>query len=381
MEIKMLKLEELKPYENNPRFNDNAVEYVAKSIKEFGFKVPIIIDKNNEIVAGHTRYKASLKLGLNEVPCIIADDLNEEQIKAFRLADNKVSEQATWNYDLLDIELDDIDLSDFDFDMKDFGFDYNNSEEIEEEIEIEEDEIPEIPEEPKSKLGDIYQLGEHRLMCGSALNKEEVERLLNGNKCELTFTDPPYQLETQGGGILKNANSMKQIKENGVDEFNPQELIMFSDTNIYCHNKPLIKKYIELAESNNKPYDLCFYKKTNTIPNYKGHMMTDCEYIAIIGNQDPNKGLEKEMYSKCYIGKKDNDNELSYSKPIELCAKYIKLYGKKNILDLFGGSGSTLIACEQLNKKCYMMELDPRYVDVIIERWENFTGEKAVKLN
>ena len=253
MEIKMLKLEELKPYENNPRFNDNAVEYVAKSIKEFGFKVPIIIDKNNEIVAGHTRYKASLKLGLNEVPCIIADDLNEEQIKAFRLADNKVSEQATWNYDLLDIELDDIDLSDFDFDMKDFGFDYNNSEEIEEEIEIEEDEIPEIPEEPKSKLGDIYQLGEHRLMCGSALNKEEVERLLNGNKCELTFTDPPYQLETQGGGILKNANSMKQIKENGVDEFNPQELIMFSDTNIYCHNKPLIKKYIELAESNNKP--------------------------------------------------------------------------------------------------------------------------------
>ena len=159
---------------------------------------------------------------------------------------------------------------------------------------------------------------------------------------------------------------MKQIKENGVDSFEPSKLILFSDTNIYCHNKP---------------YDLCFYKKTNTVPNYKGHMMTDCEYIAIIGNQDPNKGLEKEEYSKCYIGKKDNDNELSYSKPVGLCAKYIKLYGKENILDLFGGSGSTLIACEQLDKRCFIMELLPEYVDVIIQRWENFTGEKAIKLN
>lgn len=188
---------------------------------------------------------------------------------------------------------------------------------------------------------------------------------------------PPYQLDTQGGGILKTANSMKQIKNNGVDTFNPAELLLQSETNIYCHNKPLIKKYIELAEANNKPYDLCFYKKLCTVPNYKGHLMTDCEYIAIIGNQDPNKGLEKELYSKCYIGKKDHDNELSYSKPVELCAKYIKLYAKDKVLDLFGGSGSTLIACEQLNRKCYTMELDEHYCDVIIQRWENLTGKKA----
>ena len=119
MEIKMVKVDDLKPYENNPRFNDDAVEYVAKSIKEFGFKVPIVLDKNNVIVAGHTRYKASMELGLKEVPCIVADDLNEEQIKAFRLADNKVSEQASWNYDLLDLELDDI----LDINMDEFGFD------------------------------------------------------------------------------------------------------------------------------------------------------------------------------------------------------------------------------------------------------------------
>ena len=131
MEIKMVKVDDLKPYANNPRFNDDAVEYVAKSIKEFGFKVPMVIDKNNEIVAGHTRYKASLELGLKEVPCIIADDLTEEQIKAFRLADNKVSEQASWNYDLLDLELDDINS----LDMADFGFmehtiDWDNIDEI-----------------------------------------------------------------------------------------------------------------------------------------------------------------------------------------------------------------------------------------------------------
>ena len=374
MDIVEKKLADIKPYEKNPRKNDNAVDTVANSIKEFGFKVPIVIDKDNVIVCGHTRYKASKKLGLEIVPCVIADDLTEEQIKAYRLADNKVSELAEWDIDLLGEELDDI----FNIDMSDFGFDL--SEDEEEETEIIEDEVPQEVE-PIAKQGDIWQLGRHMLMCGNSLDQGDIDKLLNGNKCELTFTDPPYQLDTQGGGILKKANSMKQIKENGVDSFDPSKLILQSDTNIYCHNKPLIKAYIELAEDNKQPYDLCFYKKVGTIPNYKGHLMTDCEYIAVIGKQDPNKGLPKEMYSKCYVGRKDSDNELSYSKPVELCAKYIKLYAKQNVLDLFGGSGSTLIACEQLNKTCYMMELDPHYVDVIIARWEKFTGQKAVLLN
>lgn len=366
-------IKDIRPYEKNPRKNDGAVDAVANSIKEFGFKVPVVIDSNNVIVCGHTRYKAAQKLGLDVVPCVVADDLTEEQIKAYRLADNKVSELAEWDIDLLGEELDGI----FDIDMSDFGFDL---EEEDEETEIIEDEVPQEVE-PVAKQGDIWQLGRHRLMCGNSLEQSDIDKLLDGNKCELTFTDPPYQLDTQGGGILKKANSMKQIKENGVDSFDPSKLILQSDTNIYCHNKPLIKNYIELAEKNRQPYDLCFYKKIGTVPNYKGHLMTDCEYIAVIGKQDPNKGLPKEMYSKCYIGKKDSDNELSYSKPIELCAKYIKLYAKENVLDLFGGSGSTLIACEQLNRNCFMMELDPHYVDVIIARWEKFTGKKAVLLN
>ena len=218
-------------------------------------------------------------------------------------------------------------------------------------------------------------------MCGDSTDKATVEKLMNGVKADMVFTDPPYELDTKGGGILKSANSMKQISENGVDVFDPSVLEMHCKTNIFFHNKPLIKKYIELAEKNGMPFDLCFYKKLNTAPNYGGHMMTDCEYIAIIGAQAPNKGLPKETYSKCYIGKKDSGNELSYSKPVELCAKYIQLYSNETVLDLFGGSGSTLIACEQLNRTCYMMELDPKYCDVIIDRWETLTGEKAVLLN
>ena len=145
MQIITKKIDELKPYLNNPRFNDDAVEYVANSIKEFGFKVPIIIDKNNEIVAGHTRYKASIELGLEEVPCIIADDLNEEQIKAFRLADNKVSEKATWDFELLEEELADLDI-----DMSDFGFeDLDINLDIDDSEFIQDTEITKTKDEPK----------------------------------------------------------------------------------------------------------------------------------------------------------------------------------------------------------------------------------------
>lgn len=377
LKIEYLPVKALKPYEKNTRKHQKIdVDNIARSIEKYGMNDAIgIWGEENIIVEGHGRLMACKKLGIKEVPCVRLDHLTDEQRREYAIAHNATAELSAWDFDILPLELDDLDLSDFDFD---FGIEDKGQE-----TEIVEDEAPEVDEdaEPISKLGDIWQLGRHRLMCGSSLEQTGIDKLLDGAKCELTFTDPPYQLETQGGGILKKANSMKQIKQNGVDTFDPSMLILQSETNIYCHNKPLIKKYIELAEANNQPYDLCFYKKLCTVPNYKGHMMTDCEYIAIIGKQDPNKGLPKETYSKCYIGKKDHDNELSYSKPVELCAKYIRLYGKKNILDLFGGSGSTLIACEQLDRTCYMMELDPKYCDVIIRRWENFTGQKAVLLN
>lgn len=344
---------------------------MAESIKQFGWKQPMVIDKDGVIVIGHCRYEAAKRLGLKVVPVVMADELNDEQVRKLRLLDNKTNE-SPWDFDLLTEDLEGLDFDEFEVD---WGINIDVKEQpIEDEYKVE------LPEKAKAKSGNVYQLGRHRLMCGDSLRTENVEKLLNGQRCELTFTDPPYRLNTNGGGILKNANSMRQIKNNGVDAFDPQQIVLYSDTNIYFHNKALIKDYIELAERYNQPYDLCFYKKLCTVPNYAGHLMTDCEYIAIIGKQNPNKGLEKDLYSKCFVGKKDNDNCLSYSKPIELCAKYIQLFSQSKILDLFGGSGSTLIACEQLNRTCFMMELDPKYVDVIIDRWEQFTGQKAVIL-
>ena len=381
--IVMLPVSEVRPYEKNPRKNAEAVKYVKASIEKFGFKQPIIVDSNRVIIAGHTRLEAAKSLGMAEVPCIVADDLTDAQAKALRLADNKVAEFSEWDLDLLGGELGE--LADFsDIDMGDFGFDLSEFDNIglnDEETEIVEDEVPEEVE-PVCKKGEIWQLGEHRLMCGDSLNEADVLKLLNGEHAPLTFTDPPYRLATEGGGVLKAANSMKQIKQNGVDQFEPSKLKLYSETNIYSHNKPLIKDYILLAEREGKPYDLAIYKKQG-LPNYAGHLMTDLEYIAVIGDQGPKKGLDFETYSKLYVGKKDADNELSYSKPVALCGKFIMLYSDKGdiVLDIFGGSGSTMIACEQLGRKCRMMELDPHYCDVIIARWEKLTGQKAVKVD
>lgn len=192
MNIINIKLSDLKPYERNPRNNKEAVDYVANSIREFGFKNPIIVDKNNVIVAGHTRYLACKKLGIKEVPCVIADDLTDEQIKAFRLADNKVAEIATWDLDLLDEELNDL----LNFDMSDFGFDVG-LEDLEEAQEDEFD-IDKLPEEPKAKLGDIYQLGNHRLMCGDSTDEKDVNNLVGEATIDLLITDPPYNVDYTG---------------------------------------------------------------------------------------------------------------------------------------------------------------------------------------
>ena len=384
---KMVNITELAENPRNPnKHPEEQLKILAKVIKQNGWRAPITVSKlSGFIVKGHGRLQAAKLLGCEKVPVDYQEYENESLEYADLMADNRIAELSEIdNKKLLEL-FHEFDVGEVDFDLSGYTEEFYKDlasafDEFEPTILGDPDEVPEEVE-TRAKRGDIWQLGNHRLMCGNALIQEDIDKLLNGVHCELTFTDPPYQLDTQGGGILKTANSMKQIKQNGVDTFNPSELILQSETNIYCHNKPLIKKYIELAETNNKPYDLCFYKKFCTVPNYKGHMMTDCEYIAIIGNQDPNKGLEKELYSKCYIGKKDQDNKLSYSKPVELCAKYIKLYAKDKVLDLFGGSGSTLIACEQLNRKCYTMELDPYYCDVIITRWEALTRKKAILSN
>jgi site-specific DNA-methyltransferase (adenine-specific) len=390
MNIVYKTLDELKPYKKNPRFNDEAVKYVANSIKEFGFKVPIIVDKNNVIVAGHTRYKASKQLGLDKVPCIVADDLTDEQVKAFRLADNKVGEFAEWDIDLLVDELNDIDL-----DMEDFGFDIDLN--VEEQQEVEEDEVPDVLEEPKAKLGDIYQLGKHRLMCGDSTNKENIELLMNGVKADMVFTDPPYGVEIKGkytGTILNDdlkddkleqflkevSSNIKRFNKghyyicyevlNSIENFNafgkPDEVICFNKDSASFYS---LNKY-------NRKYELILFYQNGKDLNVKNEVnVWDAPKSSSFNNRDENGKRFNEEGNFCVAH--------PTTKPLSIPYRAIKNSSKKDdiVLDLFGGSGSTLIACEQLDRKCYMMELDPHYIDVIIQRWENYTGEKAVKLN
>lgn len=377
MEIITRKLSEIKPYEKNPRKNDAAVEFVMNSIKEFGFKVPIVIDKDGVIVAGHTRYKASKKLKLTEVPCIIADDLTPEQIKAYRLADNRVAEKSEWDIDLLSGELDDIlniDMAQFDFDL---------SENIEESEVVEDDFDVELPEEPKAKLGDIYQLGNHRLMCGDSTSITDVEKLMNGNKSDMVFTDPPY-------GYNYQSNMREKTERFEIIENDDKILDFFPNLKLFCDgfvfictawkvlNKwiPLFTEYYELSNM------IIWDKGGGGIGDLKHTFSTDYEVILCYHN---NREITGKRIGSVWSVSKDNATDYVHptQKPTKLSEFAIKNTTNKNeiVLDLFGGSGSTLIACEQLERSCYMMEFDPKYVDVIINRWEQFTGKQAVLLS
>lgn len=223
MKIQNYKTDELVPYEHNPRINDNAVDLVANSIREFGFKQPIVIDRNRVIIAGHTRWKAAKELGLKEVPCIMADDLTPSQVKAYRLADNKVAEASEWDYDLLEEELDGI----LDIDMSDFGFD-TESEDTAEAVEDEYE--PDIPPEPISKTGQIYQLGDHRLMVGDSTSAADVDALCNGDTMDLVVTDPPYNVD------IENSQGMK-IENDDMSSDDFYDFLVAAFTNMNDHLK------------------------------------------------------------------------------------------------------------------------------------------------
>lgn len=394
MEIKNIKIEDLIAYKNNPRKNDKAVEAVANSIKEFGFKIPIVIDKNNVIVCGHTRVLAAKQLKLTTVPCIVADDLNEEQIKAFRLADNKVAEFAEWDEELLFSELKDLDQ--LNFDMEQFGFDELD---FGLEEEIVEDEIPEVDEEhePIVKLGDIWQLGKHRLMCGDSTVKENVGKLMNGNKADMVFTDPPYGVSATGGrSQTKQKLGMKSIAN---DELRSNDLTQFlSDfiKNLQCKDGASIyicypwatqKEFTEAIQMNDLKIKNCIIwdKKVFGLNGGYGYR-PQYEMIYFCCKNDFAWYGDKSQSNIWQISREINRKEQGNHptpKPIELIAKALKNSSKQEdiVLDVFGGSGSTLIACEQLDRICYMMELEPKYCDVIIKRWEALTGDEAIKIN
>lgn len=377
------KLNEIKPYEKNPRYNDEAVTPVANSIKEFGFKVPIVIDKDGTIVAGHTRYKAAQKLKLEEVPCIIADDLSEEQIKAFRLADNKVGEIATWDDGLLTQELDEI----LNLDMSDFGFTIGG---IEEEEEAQEDDFDEpLPEDPKAHFGDIYKLGEHRLMCGDSTSAEDVAALMDGQKADMLITDPPYNVAYEG----KTADKLT-IQNDKMSDGNFRQFLIDAFTAANENMKAGAVFYIWHADSEGYNFrGACFdvgWKVRQCIIWNKNTM--------VMGRQDYQWKHEPCLYgwkegTHLWASDRKQTTVIDFKrptqskihptmKPIGLFDYQIKNNTKQGdiVLDLFNGSGTTIMACEQNKRIARCMELDPRYVDAAIKRWEDFTGQKAEKI-
>lgn len=357
MEVIMKGMGEIHPYEKNPRKNDSAVKYVAESIKQFGFKVPIVIDSEGIIVAGHTRYKAAKKLKMQEVPCIVADDLTDEQIKAFRLADNKVAEKAEWDFDLLSSELEDL----FDFDMAAFGFDDEEEEEAPQEVE-EDSFDAELPQETKVKPGDIYQLGRHRLMCGDSTDVCAVDKLMNGVKADMVMIDPPYGIKAEKMTMGAGKRDFHRGKD--WDEERPDISIVFTLAPLVC-----IWSGNYFADKLPVTNDWLIWHKKND-----GRSFSECELAWT------NFGINCRHISHHWGREKKQHVTM---KPLTVIAWAIDRAKERAnvIVDLFGGSGSTLIACEQLNRTCYMMELDPQYVDVIINRWEQYTGQKAVLLN
>ena len=370
MNIENISVKDIKPYKKNAKKHPaEQVEYIANSIREFGFRQPLVIDKDNVLIIGHGRLLASKKLGLSEVPCVRADDLTEEQIMALRLADNKTNE-SEWDLDLLGDELNDI----FDIDMSEFGFD--DILEDEEPTNILEDEPPETPTEPKAKLGDLYILGNHKLICGDSTDVAVIDRLMDGVKADMVFTDPPYGYNYQSNMRTKSEKFDVLENDDKILDFFPNLLGRVKGFVMICTTwkvldkwLPLFKQYFDLSNM------IIWDKGGGYIGDLKHTFGTDYEIILCSNNNAEIKG--KRIGSVWSIGKdKESDYEHPTQKPVELSATAISSTTEQGniVLDCFGGSGSTLIACEQLNRKCYMAELDPKYVSVILQRYINFKG-------
>ena len=381
MKIKNTDINDIKAYDKNPRNNANSIDKVADSIAEFGFRQPIVVDEDMIVLAGHTRLLASKQLGLKKVPVHIAEGLTNAQKKAYRIMDNKSSEDSEWDQELLNLEIKDLIEDNYDLNMTGFTPEQIDALSVLTESILEgktdEDSIPEPPKEPKSKLGDVYELGHHRLMCGDSISIDDVDKLMDGKKADMVFTDPPYGIDYQD--IKKNHKkiagdeSLSNVKD-------LLSLILVLDIPMYlCCNWKCFSAFEEaMHEAGKYPKSCIVWDKKVRVQNldkfYKRH-----EFILYHGEFGGQKTLDGDVWICDREVRKDHPT----AKPVELCERAIR-YSSENadiVLDLFGGSGATLIAAEKSARKCYMMELDPIYVDVIVQRWEDFTGKKAKLTN
>lgn len=374
-------INELKPYENNARLHpQEQIEKITNSIKEFGFITPVIIDENNTILVGHGRTQAAKQAGLTKVPYRRITNLTDEQKRAYILADNKLSDIAEWDEELLKMELESISL-----DMTAFGFEEFNIDIDEDDLEVVEDEIPEAPEEPRAKLGDIYKLGNHRLICGDSTDVAVIDRLMDGVKAKLLLTDPPYGIDIVKGNKVGGDKAFGKVGGGNIVKSKTYSAIIGDDTT-------------DTARAN---YDVALTCTQNQIifgGNYFTDFLPPSRCWIVWDKQNTGNFADAELAwtsfdrgvklyyflwnGLCREGSREVEGKTRVhptQKPVGMLADILKDFSEENdsILDCFGGSGSTLIACEQLNRKCYTCELDPHYIDVIIARWEKFTGQKA----
>lgn len=375
-QIEMVSVDTLIPYAKNARtHSDEQVAQIAGSIKEFGFNNPVLVDKDNSVIAGHGRLMAARKLGYKEVPVVKLEHLTESQRKAYILADNRIALNSGWDTSMLSLELqelkDDIDLSLLGFDADELDAMLNPIEETE--GLTDEDSVPDVPVEPKTKLGDIYILGNHRLMCGDSTSIDAVEKLMDGQKADMVFTDPPYNINYQDmTGSFDKIKNDKMSDEDFLDFL--MQTIMPCDTMYVCCSWQYAHIFKQaMTNLGYPPKAMIVWNKVNPAQNLDKYFKQH-EIIWYYGEFGGHKTLRGDIWEV----KRQRNTVHPTMKPIELIDIALQDQPTKKIIyDAFGGSGSTLISAEKNGRKARLMELDPKYCDVIVKRWEDFTGKRA----
>jgi len=428
-DVELRGIDDIRPYERNPRINDQAVDAVARSLEEFGFRQPIVVDADGVIVCGHTRWKAARKLGLAKVPVHVARDLSPEQVRAYRIADNQTGTLAEWDFEILPIELTELREGGFDMDL--LAFDEEElARLLTEGAGVQEgltdpDDVPEPPDEAVTQPGDLWILGDHRLLCGDAGSTEDVDRLLDGAGIHLVNTDPPYNVRVeprsstaiaagqssypdlsrkmhhQGFDVARGVTDPKKARKKMRPKDRPLENDFLSGEDF---DKLLLAWFGQVARVMEAGRSFYIWGGYANLGNYPPALTASGLYFSqaivwdkqhpVLTRKDFMGAFELAFYgwregaghhffgpnnaTDLWHVKKVNPAAMVHltEKPVELAVRAIQYSSKpgENVLDLFAGSGSTLIGCEQTGRKAYLMEMDALYCDVIVQRWEEFTG-------